>query len=68
VSWYVRSGALRMRVWTGPDDGPCETETCLVVVEGHGIGVVKPGTAQEVARKTVFVRIYQVIKYTVAGC
>jgi hypothetical protein len=31
-------------------DGPCETETCPVVVEeGHEIGVVKPGTAQKTA-------------------
>jgi hypothetical protein len=35
-----------------PDDGPCETKTCHVVVEeGHEIGVVEPGTAQRDALK-----------------
>jgi hypothetical protein len=42
-----------------PDDGLCETEACRVVVEeGSEIGVVKPGTAQKVAPKTVFVCTY----------
>jgi hypothetical protein len=46
-----------------PDDGPCETETCRVVMEeGHEIGVVKPGTAQKAALKTVCVHMYQKIK------
>jgi hypothetical protein len=36
-----------------PDDGPCQTETCRVVVdEGHEIGVVKPGTARKAALRT----------------
>jgi hypothetical protein len=40
------------------DDGPCETETCHVVVEeGLEIGVVKPGIAQKAALKTVFVYV-----------
>jgi hypothetical protein len=38
-----------------PDDGPCEAETCHVVVEGgYEIGVVKPGTAQKATLKAVF--------------
>jgi hypothetical protein len=38
-----------------PDDGLCETETC-VLVAGH-----EPGTARKAALKTVFEYIYQVI-------
>jgi hypothetical protein len=45
-----------------PDDGPCETETCRVVVEGHEIWVDKPDTQWRDALMTVFVYIYQVIK------
>jgi hypothetical protein len=30
-----------------PDDGPCETETCIVTEEGHEMGVVKLGTAEK---------------------
>jgi hypothetical protein len=42
-----------------PGDSHCETDTCHVEVEeGHKIGVVKPGTAQKAALKTVFVYIY----------
>jgi hypothetical protein len=47
------------RIYT-PDDGPCETETCCVVVAvevGHGIGVVKPETTKKAALETVFVYI-----------
>jgi hypothetical protein len=34
--------------------GPCETETCCVVVEdGYEIGVLKWGTTREAALKTV---------------
>jgi hypothetical protein len=52
------ANSVRATVHT-PDDGPCETETCRVVVEeGHEIGVVKPGTAQKAARKIVFVYIH----------
>jgi hypothetical protein len=42
-----------------PDDGPCETETSVVVEGGHEIlvGVVKPGTTQKAALKTVLVYI-----------
>jgi hypothetical protein len=36
---------------TTPDDGPSETETCCVVVEGHKIGVAEPGTAWTSAPK-----------------
>jgi hypothetical protein len=36
---------------------PWETETRRVVVEGHEIEVVKPGTAQKVTLKAVFVYI-----------
>jgi hypothetical protein len=32
------------------------------VEEGHEMGVVKPGTAQKAALKTVFVYIYGLIK------
>jgi hypothetical protein len=40
-----------------PDDGPCETETCHVVVGGHEIGAVEPGTARRAALK---IYVYQV--------
>jgi hypothetical protein len=37
------------------DRGSCETETCRVIVGGHEIGAVEPGTAWSAALKTVFV-------------
>jgi hypothetical protein len=39
------------------DDGTCKTETCCAVVDGHEIGVVKLGTTQKAALKTVIVYI-----------
>jgi hypothetical protein len=45
-----------------PDDGPCEIETCCIVVEGHEIGVIKPWTTHMAALKTVFVYIYSISK------
>lgn len=42
-----------------PNDGACDAETCRVVEEGHEIEMVKPGTAQKVSLKIVFVYIYQ---------
>jgi hypothetical protein len=38
-----------------PDDGPCETKTCHAVVEGHEIGVVKPGAAQKPDLETEYI-------------
>jgi hypothetical protein len=46
-----------------PDNGPSETKTSLVVEEGHEIGVVKPGTAQKAALKTVCVHTKYEVKY-----
>jgi hypothetical protein len=56
-----QKNSLRATTYTH-DDGPCETETCRVVVEGHEIEVVEPGTARRAALKTLFVYIYQVAK------
>jgi hypothetical protein len=52
------ANSLRATAYT-PGNTPCETKTWRVVVEeGHEIGVVKPGTAQEAALKTVFMYLF----------
>jgi hypothetical protein len=50
--------SLRATTYT-PDDGPGATETCRVILEGHEIGVFKPGSARKVLLKPVVVYVYQ---------
>jgi hypothetical protein len=51
-----------------PDDGPCETETCRVVKEGHGVDAVEPGISHKSALKTVFVYTLVVLHSSILLC
>jgi hypothetical protein len=58
-----KCNSLHVTAYT-PDDGPCETETCHVVVEeGHETEGVKPGTALKTV--LVYIYIYIYIKFRI---
>jgi hypothetical protein len=68
--WAVcqQCNSLRATTYT-PDDGPCETEACRVIMEErHEMGVVKPRSAWRTALKTVFVYVYQEMNFEMRTC